>query len=80
MINEALRKEVLIIHDDLNACGGSERLAVTTIETLAEIGFHVDLATFTMPDVKIQRLFGIDLGSIRKILFTSLYSILKMTR
>jgi hypothetical protein len=81
VINEALRKEVLIIHDDLNACGGSERLAVTTIETLAEIGFHVDLATFTMPDVaKIQRLFGIDLGSIRKILFTSLYSILKMTR
>ena len=79
VINEALRKEVLIIHDDLNACGGSERLAATTIETLAEIGFQVDLATFTMPDMaKIQRLFGIDLGSIRKIFFTSLYSILKM--
>jgi glycosyltransferase involved in cell wall biosynthesis len=79
VINEALRKEVLIIHDDLNACGGSERLAATTIETLAEIGFYVDLATFTMPDMaKIQRLFGIDLGSIRKILFTSLYSILNM--
>jgi hypothetical protein len=71
MVNEALRKEVLIVHDDLNACGGSERLAATTIETLAEIGFQVDLATFTMPDMaKIQRLFGINLGSIRKILFT----------
>jgi hypothetical protein len=79
MIDKAITiKEVLIIHDDLNACGGSERLAATTIETLAEIGFHVDLATFTMSDMaKIQRLFGIDLGSIRKIL-TSLYSILNM--
>ncbi len=79
VINEGIRKEVLIVHDDLNVCGGSERLAATTIETLAGIGFHVDLATFTMPDMaKIQRLFGIDLGSIRKILFTSLYSILNM--
>ena len=49
-INEGIRKEVLIVHDDLNVCGGSERLAATTIETLAEIGFNVDLATFTMPD------------------------------
>ena len=45
------KTKVLIIHDDLNACGGSERLAATTIETLAEIGFIVDLATFTMPDM-----------------------------
>jgi len=37
--------------DDLNVCGGSERLAATTIETLAQIGFNVDLATFTMPDL-----------------------------
>jgi hypothetical protein len=35
MIDEAITKEVLIIHDDLNACGGSERPAATTIETLA---------------------------------------------
>jgi hypothetical protein len=79
---DELKTKVLIIHDDLNACGGSERLAATTIETLAKIGFDVDLATFTMPDmVKIQRQFGIDLvGSIRKILFTSLYCILNMKR
>ena len=72
--------EVLIVHDDLNACGGSERLAATTIESLAEIGFNVDLATFTKPDVvKIQRVFGINLsGRIRKILLTNLYSILNM--
>jgi glycosyltransferase involved in cell wall biosynthesis len=80
VINEFIGKEVLIVHDDLNACGGSERLAATTIESLAEIGFNVDLATFTMPDmVKIQRLFGINLsGRIRKILFTNLYSILNI--
>ena len=78
--NEDRIREILIIHDDLNAGGGSERLAATTIETLTEIGFNVDLATFTMPDmVKIQRQFGIDLNNrIRKLLFTSLYSLLNM--
>ena len=78
--NEDRIREILIIHDDLNAGGGSERLAATTIETLTEIGFNVDLATFTMRDmVKIQRQFGIDLNNcIRKILFTSLYSVLNM--
>ena len=76
--DEDRTKEILIIHDDLNAGGGSERLAATTIETLTEIGFNVDLATFTMPDmVKIQKQFGIDLNNrIRKLLFTSLYSFL----
>jgi glycosyltransferase involved in cell wall biosynthesis len=80
VINEGIRKEVLIVHDDLNVCGGSERLAATTIETLAQIGFNIDLATFTIPDLaKIQRLFGINLnGRIRKIHFTNLYSILNM--
>ena len=80
VINEGIENfTALIVHDDLNACGGSERLAATTIETLAEIGFNVDLATFTMPDVaKIQRLFGINLGGIRKILLTNLYSVLNM--
>jgi hypothetical protein len=80
VINEGIRKEVLIVHDDLNSCGGSERLAATTIETLAQIGFNVDLATFTIPDLaRIQRLFGINLnGRIRKIHFTNLYSVLNM--
>jgi glycosyltransferase involved in cell wall biosynthesis len=80
VINEGIRKEVLIVHDDLNVCGGSERLAATTIETLAQIGFNVDLATFTIPDLaKIQRLFGINLnGRIRKTHLTNLYSVLNM--
>ena len=80
VINEGIRKEVLIVHDDLNVCGGSERLAATTIESLAQIGFNVDLATFTIPDLaKIQRLFGINLtGRIRKTHFTNLYSVLNM--
>ncbi|PWU82253.1 MAG: hypothetical protein DLM72_02815 [Candidatus Nitrosopolaris wilkensis] len=80
IIDEARTKDALIIHDDLNPCGGSERLAATTIQCLTEIGFNVDLATFKMPAIiKIQKLFGIDLTNrIRKILFTNLHSILNM--
>ena len=80
MINKVYGKKFLIVHDDLNVCGGSERLAATTIETLAQIRFDVDLATFTIPNVaKIQRQFGINLnGSIRKIHVTNLYSVLNV--
>ncbi len=69
-----------IIHDNLNAFGGSERLVATSIQCLTENGFNVDLATFEMPDImKIQKLFGIDLNNrIRKILFSNLHSILNM--
>jgi hypothetical protein len=80
LTDEGRTREILIIHDDLNAGGGSERIAATTIETLGEIGFNVDLATFRMPDmIRIQRQFGIDLNNrIRKLLFTSLCSVLDM--
>jgi recombinational DNA repair protein (RecF pathway) len=39
-----------VIHDDLNAGGGSERLAITTIKLLNEMGFEVDVQTCEAPD------------------------------
>jgi len=45
LIDKVKTKDALIIHDDLNTCGGSERLAASTIQSLTEIGFNVDLAT-----------------------------------
>ena len=71
-------KEALVIHDNLNVCGGSERLAVTTIDLLTEIGFNVDLATFRTPDLcKIHKFFDLNLsGCIRRVLITNIYSLL----
>jgi glycosyltransferase involved in cell wall biosynthesis len=48
-----------IIHDDLNAGGGSERLALATIELLNEMKFDVDLATLHTPNPEeAKRVFG----------------------
>jgi glycosyltransferase involved in cell wall biosynthesis len=48
-----------VVHDDLNAGGGSERLAIATISLLAEMGFKVDLASFKKPDIEqLKRDFG----------------------
>src|ERR671921_87975 len=48
-----------VIHDDLNAGGGSERLAITIIELLNEMGFEVDVQTCKVPDIeKLENNFG----------------------
>ncbi|HYF99496.1 MAG TPA: glycosyltransferase family 4 protein [Candidatus Saccharimonadales bacterium] len=52
-------KKAKIIHDNLNAGGGSERLAFATIELLNEIGFKVDLLTLQKPNLQeIKSDFG----------------------
>ena len=52
-------KKAKIIHDNLNAGGGSERLAFATIELLNEMGFKVDLLTLQKPNLKeIKSDFG----------------------
>ena len=38
-----MTKYVKIIHEDLNAGGGSERLTITMMEALTEMGFNIDL-------------------------------------
>jgi glycosyltransferase involved in cell wall biosynthesis len=65
-----------IIHDDLNAGGGSERLALTTIELLNEMGFKVDVQTCKIPDIKrLENNFGqlnIKIRKVKKLDFLSL--------
>jgi glycosyltransferase involved in cell wall biosynthesis len=54
-----------VVHDDINAGGGSERLAVITIGLLAEMGFKVDLASFNKPDIEqLKKDFGDIVNSI----------------
>ena len=58
-ITNTMREYVRIIHEDLNAGGGSERLTITMMEALNEMGFNIDLETITIPDWnKIQRWYG----------------------
>ncbi|MDQ3839395.1 MAG: glycosyltransferase family 4 protein [Thermoproteota archaeon] len=66
-----------IVHDDLNAGGGSERLAITTIELLNEMGYEVDIQTCTLPDInKIENNFGQLNIQIRKTKILDLLSLL----
>lgn len=54
-------KRAKIIHDNLNAVGGSERLAFSTLELLNELKFKVDLATLQEPNMEIaKKSFGED--------------------
>ncbi|MDW0342898.1 MAG: glycosyltransferase, partial [Nitrososphaeraceae archaeon] len=67
-----------IIHDDLNAGGGSERLAITTLELLNEMGFEVDVQTCEALDVKkLENNFGRLYIKIRKTKELNLLSLLK---
>lgn len=67
-----------VIHDDLNAGGGSERLAITIIELLNEIGFEVDVQTCKVPDIeKLENNFGQLNIKIRKTKKLNLLSLLQ---
>lgn len=71
--------KVKIVHDDLNAGGGSERLAIITIESLKEMGFEIDIETFTKPNFdKIKNDFGKNITDkdISRITITNLQSLL----
>ena len=53
-------KRVKLIHEDLNAGGGAERLAAASLEALSEMDLSVDLVTFTKPNWnQLERIFGI---------------------
>ena len=48
-----------IVHDNLNAGGGSERLTIATIEALNEMGFVVDVETCTSLEIEnLENSFG----------------------
>jgi glycosyltransferase involved in cell wall biosynthesis len=53
-------KKIKLIHEDLNAGGGAERLAAASLEALNELDLSVDLVTFTKPKWnQLERIFGI---------------------
>ena len=67
-----------VIHDDLNAGGGSERLAISTIELLNEMGFEVDIQTCKLPDIKkLENNFGQLNIKIRRTKVLDLLSLLQ---
>ena len=54
-----MKRFAKIIHENLNAGGGSERFTFTLIEALQEMGFIIDLETITCPDwERIRKSFG----------------------
>lgn len=65
-----------VVHDNINAGGGSERLTVITIDLLIKMGFKVDLASFNKPDIEqLKKDFGdivnaVDINSISLDLFS----------
>jgi len=75
-------KRAKVVHDNLNAGGGSERLAFATIELLNEMNFIVDLATLQKPNLKeAERDFGngpSNLWKFNKIEILDMYSLLNI--
>lgn len=75
-------KSARLIHEDLNACGGAERLSLATIEALGQMGISVDLLTFTQPDWNhISETFGMQSlrKYIRNTLQTDIFTLLSRT-
>ena len=53
-------KRIKLIHEDLNAGGGAERLTAASLEAVRELDFSVDLVTFTKPNWnQLERVVGI---------------------
>jgi len=56
-----------VIHGDFNPCGGAERLSLTTMQALLEMGIDFDLTTLKSPDVtKLENSYGKNLVSVMK--------------
>jgi glycosyltransferase involved in cell wall biosynthesis len=82
-MQEILEREMRakVVHDDINAGGGSERLAIVTMDLLTKMGFKVDLASFTEPNMEeLKKDFGdiVDSIDVRPIPL-DLFSMLGMT-
>ena len=77
-------KRAKIIHDNLNAGCGSERLAFATIELLNKMNFVVDLATLQKPNLeKAEENFGNDtshLWKFNQIEILDMYSVLDINK
>ncbi len=68
-----------VVHDNLNAGGGSEYLSICTIDALSKMGFQVDLFTFENPKIEeLRRDFGISELQVRKVLRIDLFELLQL--
>ena len=78
-----MRKYVKIIHEDLNAGGGSERLTITMMEALNEMGFNIDLETITVPDWnRIKKWYGnfsFKINQIKKMDLSNIFGLSEYT-
>src|SRR5215208_317472 len=60
-----------VIHGDFNPCGGAERLSLTTMQALLEMGIDFDLTTLKNPDIpKLENSYGKNLVSVMKSINT----------
>ena len=60
-----------LIHGDFNPCGGAERLSLTTMHALIEMGIDFDLTTLKRPDIpKLENSYGKNLVSVMKSINT----------
>jgi alpha-1,2-mannosyltransferase len=56
-----------VIVPDLNPCGGGERLALVTMQALAQMGIDFDLTILKSPDIpRLENAYGKNLVSIMK--------------
>jgi glycosyltransferase involved in cell wall biosynthesis len=56
-----------VIHGDFNPCGGAERLSLTTMQALLDMGIDFDLTTLKSPDIpKLENSYGKNLVSVMK--------------
>ena len=55
-----------IVHLNLNACGGSERLTIATMQALSQMtDIDIELTTFVRPDIlQLSRTYGKDSISV----------------
>ncbi len=56
-----------VIHGDFNPCGGAERLSLTTMQALLEMGIDFDLTTLKEPNIsKLENTYGKTFVSVMK--------------
>jgi glycosyltransferase involved in cell wall biosynthesis len=52
-------KQVVVVHDSLNFCGGAEKLSLETMRSLASLGYMISLRTIERTDwARVRRIFG----------------------
>ena len=65
--NRLTEMKANVVHGDFNPCGGAERLSLTTMQALLQMGIDFDLTTLKSPDIpKLENSYGKNLVSVMK--------------